>query len=167
MYISVSGKFHFSDLGEMLYNLFLEIGLSINANGYIFDQQTGIVLKYKEHFMKCTFNNEPIYAGKNDIVFDPVNNYQLMELLLGYYLEKEEANGNDHQFIAHFRDDEVKRTEANKGERFKQRIILRTKCGDICTQYYYNLYLAYSEAIFLLAGSDEYDLSNFDILPEV
>ena len=63
--------------------------------------------------------------------------------------------------------EEFKRGFYAKGERFRQRVVIRTKKGDLYTQYYYNIYLAYIEAIFLLSENFEYDLSNFDILPEV
>ena len=35
MYPSANGKMFFNDLKEMYYNLFIEIGLSINNDNYI------------------------------------------------------------------------------------------------------------------------------------
>lgn len=166
MYPSGNGKMFFSNLKEMYYNLFLEIGLSINNDNYIYDQDNGIILKYKDKYMKLSFNNE-VYAGKNDIVFDPSTNYNLMIMIFGYYMEKELANGNDIGYIAQFTEEEFKRTKENKKERYRQRAVVRTKNGDICSNYYYNLYLALIEIIFIISGNDGYDLSNFDILPEV
>ena len=166
MYPSANGKMMFDDLREMYYDLFLEIGLSINNDQYIYDQDTGIVLKYKDKYMKMSFNSD-VYAGRNDMVFDPVTNYNLIVTLLGYYLEKEAADGNDIGYIADFKEEEFKRGFYAKGERFRQRVVIRTKTGDLFTNYYYNLYLAYIEAIFIVSGSTNYDLSNFDILPEV
>jgi hypothetical protein len=166
MYPSADGKMLFNDLKEMYYDLFLEIGLSINHDQYIFDQDTGIVLKFKDKQMKMSFSNN-VYAGNNDIVFDPSTNYNLMVTLFGYYIEKESANGNDIGYIAHFTEEEAGKVFVPKGERFKQRLVIRTKNGDIYTSYYYNLYLSYIEAIFIISGSNNYDLHNFDILPEV
>ena len=166
MYPSANGKMFFKDLNEMYYNLFLEIGLSINSDQYIYDQDTGIVLKYKDKYMKMSFTNE-VYSGRNDMIFDPADNYHLIVTLLGYYIEKESANGNDIGYIADYKEEEFKRGFYAKGERFRQRVVIRTKKGDLYTQYYYNIYLAYIEAIFLLSENFEYDLSNFDILPEV
>jgi hypothetical protein len=165
MYPSANGKMFFNDLKEMYYNLFIEIGLSINNDNYIYDQDTGIVLKYKDKYMKLSFNNE-VYAGRNDIVFDPSTNYNLMVMLFGYYMEKEAANGNDIGYIAQFTEEEFKRTKDQK-ERYRQRAVVRTRTGDICSNYYYNLYLALIDVIFIISGSLNYDLSNFDILPEV
>ena len=166
MYPAANGKIMFSDLKEMYYNLFIEIGLSINNDQYIYDQDTGIVLKYKDKYMKMSFTGD-VYAGRNDMVFDPITNYNLIVTLLGYYIEKEIANGNDIGYIADFKEEEFKREVYVKGERFKQRVVVKTKNGDFCSNYYYNLYLAYIEIIFILSGNTEYDLTNFDILPEV
>ena len=85
MFPSASGKTCFNDLREMYYNLFLEIGLSVNAENYIYDQDTHTVLKFKDKYMKYSFNSE-VYAGRNDIVFDPSSNYNLMVMLFGYYM---------------------------------------------------------------------------------
>ena len=167
MYPSANGKMFFNDLNEMYYNLFLEIGLSVNNEQYIYDQDTGIVLKFKEKRIKMSFTNI-VYGGNNDIVFDPSTNYDLMVKLFGYYIEKETSNDNDIGYIAHFTEEEpTKKVFVSEGERFKQRLVIKTKNGDISTNYYYNLYLSYIEAIFIISGNTEYDLSNFDILPEV
>lgn len=164
MFPSASGKTCFNDLREMYYNLFLEIGLSVNSENYIYDQDTHTVLKFKDKYMKYSFNSE-VYAGRNDIVFDPSSNYNLMVMLFGYYMEKETSNGNDIGYIAQFTEEEFKRPKDSK-ERFRQRVVVRTKNGDICSQFYYNLYLAFIEAIFIISENN-YDLSNFDILPEI
>lgn len=166
MYPSANGKMLFSNINEMYYSLFAEIGLSVNHDNYIYDQDSGIVLKYKDQYIKMNFNGDT-YPGKNDIVFDPSTNYNLIVVLFGYYIDKEQANGNDIEYIADFKEEENKRAFIPKGERFKQRLVVRTKKGDITTDYFYNLYLAYIQAIFIISGDDNLDLSNFDILPEV
>lgn len=166
MYPSANGKMFFNDTREMYYNLFLELGLSINNEQFIYDQDTGVVLKYKDKRIKMSFTGN-VYGSNNDVVFDPSINYDLMVKLFGYYIEKETQNGNDIGYIAHFAEEEFGRAFVPKNERFKQRIVIKTKNGDIKTTAYYNLYLAYVEAIFILSGNIDYDLSNFDILPEV
>ena len=167
MYPSANGKVYFSDVNEMYYNLFLEIGLAINNEQFIYDQDTGIVLKYKDKRIKMSFTND-VYGSNNDVVFDPSTNYDLMVKLFGYYIEKEtHQNENDIGYIAHFTDEEFGRPFVPKEERYRQRLIVKTKHGDLRTNPYYNIYLAYIEAIFIISGNIEYDLSNFDILPEV
>ena len=90
-----------------------------------------------------------------------------MVKLFGYYIEKETNEGNDIGYIAHFTEEENGKAFIPKDERFKQRVVVRTRNGDICSNYYYNLYLAYIEIIFIISENPQYDLSNFDILPEV
>ena len=71
------------------------------------------------------------------------------------------------QNASDYTEEEAGKVFVPKGKRFKQRVVIRTKNGDIYTNYFYNLYLAYIEAIFIISGNTDYDLSNFDILPEV
>ena len=166
MYPSANGKMYFNDTREMYYNLFIELGLSVNSEQFIYDQDTLIVLKYKDKRIKMNFNGN-VYGSNNDVVFDPSTNYDLMVKLFGYYIEKETANGNDIGYIAHFTEEEFNRPFLPKDERYRQRVVVKTKNGDFKTDPYYNIYLAYIEAIFILSGNPDYDLSNFDILPEV
>ena len=172
MFIGANGKTFFNDMGELFYNLFLEIGLGINQDQYIYDQDSGIVLKCKDRYIKASINNTPVYAGKNDIVFDPANNYNLIVWLLSYYAEKEEANGEGNvSYMSHFTEPEVyisRKTDRDTTKRYRQRVVIVTRSGqNLHTGFYYNLYLAFIEAIFILSGNDEYDLSNFDVVPEM
>lgn len=149
----------FNDVYERNYYLFMEIGLSINNNQYLIDQDTGQTLQFKDKYIKATVEPVPIYAGKTDILFEPERNYGLMEKLLGYYIDKE-SNSDEGDRIGYI---------ANYTEYFpdktKQRVVIKTARGDIATQFYHNLYLAYMEAIFLLSGSfNNLTLSNFDIV---
>lgn len=166
MYPSANGKLFFEDEKEMYYNLFLELGLGVNNDQYVYDQDTGIVLKFQDQYIKMNFNND-IYPGKNDIIFDPSTNYHLIRVLFGYYIDKERENGNDIGYIADYKEEENQRALISKNERFRQRFVVKTKRGDIKSDYFYNIYLAYIHAIFIISGNNEYDLSNFDILPEV
>ena len=148
MYPSANGKMFFNNFNEMFYELFMEIGLAINNEQYVYDQDTGIILKFKDKRIKMSFTSD-VYAGNNDIIFDPSTNYDLMVKLFGYIKPR------------------IQSFKFPKDERFKQRVVVRTRNGDICSNYYYNLYLAYIEIIFIISENPQYDLSNFDILPEV
>ena len=130
MYPSSNGKMYFSDVNEMYYELFLEIGLGVNSSQYIYDQDTGIVLKYKDKHIKMNFNNN-VYAGNNDIVFDPSTNYNLMVTLFGYYIEKETNEGKNIGYIAQFTEDDQSKAFVAKGERFKQRVFRRSRSAFI------------------------------------
>lgn len=154
---NVNGKIMFDDMYELYYHLFLEIGLSINCNNYLYDQDTEILLMYKDKYIKATTFPVPIYAGRNDIVFDPSQNYNLMVSILGYYIDKESNSdsGDNIGFIAQYIED-------NDIE--MQRVVVKTKNGDYASQFYHNVFLGYIEVIFLLAHSFNVDLSNFDLV---
>lgn len=154
---NVNGKIMFDDMYELYYHLFLEIGLSINSNQYLYDQDTGIPLMYKDKYIKATIVPVPIYAGRNDIVFDPSQNYNLMVSILGYYIDKESnsEDGDNIGFIAQYIED--------NGEEM-QRVVVKTRNGDFTSQYYHNVFLGYIEVIFLLARSFNVNLSNFDLV---
>lgn len=150
------GQMVFDDLQEMYYNLFNEIGLSINKDSYLYDMDTGQVLLFKDKYIKASNNPlDDLYAGKTDIVFDPLKNYTLMTTLFGYYIDKEFADRPGY-FIAQYIDD-------NPEDKHLQRFVVKTQDGDIYSKFYNNTYLGYVENIFNLAGSTV-DLSNFDLV---
>ena len=154
-----NGKVMFDDPYEMNYHLFMNMGLSINRDQYLYDQDTMITLKYKDKYIKATVEPREIYPGRTDIVFDPAKNYNLVVTLLGYYVEKltnspeGDMIGYNSQYIE------------DNSEKTKQRFVIRTmRFGTYESQFYFNLYLAYIEALFVLTDSFQVDLSNFDVL---
>lgn len=160
MKILANGKTMYDDIYELYYNLFNEIGLSINSDNYLYDQDTMEILKYKEKFIKAFVDSTSVYAGKYDVIFNPAKYYKIMVAIFGYYIDKESKNlnGDTIGYITQF-------LEENE-TRDKQRLVVRTSIrGDIISDYYYNLFLGYIDCIFKLAGEDV-DLSNFDIVEE-
>ena len=156
MTFNAEGRIVFDDVPEMYYNLFNEIGLAINKESYLYDTDTGIVLKFKDKYIKASNKpGEDLYAGKTDVVFDPLKNYTLMTSLFGYYIDKEFVDRPDF-YIAQFIDD-------NPEDKHLQRVVVKTREGDVFSEYYYNTYLGYVENIFNLSGTYVY-LKNFDIV---
>lgn len=158
MQFLTNGKILFDDIYEMYYHLFSEIGLAINSDQYLYDQDSMTLLRYKDNFIKATVQPIEIYSGKNDIVFDPVRNYNLMVNLFGYFISKESNSieGDKIRFISQYIDDNQTKD--------KQRLVVKTANGDFASQFYYNIYLAYIECIFLLSGNFTPDLGNFDFV---
>lgn len=150
-----NGKVQFDDFFELTYNLFSEMGISLNNENYIYDQDTCQPIKFKEKYIKASFTPQPIYPGRNDIIFEPNKNYNLMVSLFGWFMDKylhsEDCKIN---YVAHFVDETPEK---------QQRVVLRTTQGDISTMFYSHLYLSYIETIFLLTDSINPDLHNFDI----
>lgn len=155
MYFNQNGETCFNDLPEMYYNLYNEIGLAINGNHYLYDTDTGVVLRFQDKYIKTS--NKPyeiVYPGRNDIVFEPMKNYSLMASLFGYFIDKEFVDTPD-LFVAQFIED-------NK-DYDKQRVVVRTKNGDIASPFYNNVYLGFCYCIFIISGY-KVNLDEFDII---
>ena len=150
-----NGKMIFDDIYEMYFQLFAEIGLGINQNQYLYDQDSMIVLKYKDKYIKATVTPQEIYAGRTDIVFDPSKNYNLMTTLFGYFIDKESSTEGKIKYASQYIEDDPSKT--------KQRLVVKTANGDIVSSFYFNIYLAYIECIFILSGYNV-DLANFDFI---
>ena len=159
MHFSPNQKMMFDNISEMYYHLFMEMGLGINSADRLYDQDTMVELQFKEKYIKASTTGQPLYAGRNDIVFEPARNYQLMVALVGYYIDKEiKTSGDTIGYIAQYVEDDANRE--------RQRVVIKTVAkGDIVSQFYLNVYLAYIECIFALADMTV-DLSNLDIVME-
>lgn len=156
-----NGTSGFENMTDMFYDLFSEIGLGINSQQYLYDQDTQIVLMFRDKYIKASITGQPLYAGRNDIVFEPQKNYTLMTRLFEYYLDKcQNSDDGDmlQGYIAHYIDDNETKE--------KQRVVVKTMGrGEISSNYYYNIYLAYIDCLFKIAGYNV-DLNNFDIRVE-
>lgn len=156
-----NGTVGWTDMFDMHYDLFSEIGLGINSQQYLYDQDTQTTLMFKDKYIKASINGAPVYAGRNDIVFEPAKNYTLMTRLFEYYLDKcQNSDDGDmlQGYIAHYIDDDETKE--------KQRVVVKTVGrGEIASNYYYNIYLAYIDCIFRIAGYTAM-LQNFDIKAE-
>lgn len=156
-----NGTIGFDNIFDMYYDMFSEIGLGIGPNNYLYDQDTQITIMFKDKYIKASIDGQPIYAGRNDILFEPAKNYTLMTRLFEYYLDKAQ-NSDDGDiikgYVAHYIDDD--------NTREKQRVVVKTLGrGEIASKFYFNIYLAYIDCIFRIAGYNP-DLSNFDIKVE-
>lgn len=153
----------FTDLNDLMINYLSEMGLAVDeTTQYLYDQDNGNVLKYKEKNIKVSINGIPAYAGLTDIVFDPFHNYGIVSSLFGHYLDvcKESDDGDLlGGYIAHG-------VEDNR-ENDKQRVVVKTiNRGEIASNYYKSVFLAFADCTFRIAGY-VVDLSAFDIFDEV
>ena len=104
-----NGTIGFDNIFDMYYDMFSEIGLGIGPNNYLYDQDTQITIMFKDKYIKASIDGQPIYAGRNDILFEPAKNYTLMTRLFEYYLDKAQ-NSDDGDiikgYVAHYIDDD-------------------------------------------------------------
>ena len=158
MHFNPDGSMSFESYGDLYFHMFIEMGLSINKDSYLFDQDSGsqFPLQFDGKAIKANTKDQPIYVGENEVAFDPTTNYSVMSRLFYYYLDKYASNEDrEYTYLAHSIEDNPDRT--------KQCVCIKTDKGKIYSKFYYNLYLAYIEMIFKIGGSCPLDLSNFDI----
>lgn len=162
MQFNPDGSVSFSSYGDLYFHMFIEMGLSINKDSYLFDQDSGSTnpLLFDGKSIKANTKDQPIYTNENEIAFDPTINFSVMSKLFYYFLDKYN-NGDEeaeYKYIAHSIEDNPERT--------KQCICIKTDKGKIYSKYYYNLYLAFIEMIFILNQSYTVNLDNFDFKRE-
>lgn len=161
MIILPNGKYGFADINDMYYDLFNEMGISINRDNFLYDQDNGNLIAFEDKYLKASIDGRPVYPGKNDMLFEPNKCFAMLKALYGFYIDKcvkDEDGDKTGGYIADFIVDDAARE--------KQQVVLRSKTrGDIASHFYYNIYLSYIDNIFRIAGY-EVDLSNFDEIPE-
>ena len=151
----------FNSIPELYFDLFNEMGFGVKTpEGYLYDQDYGTMLTFDNNYIKVPLTEQEIYAGRNEIVFDPAHNYKLINMLFGLYLDKCK-NSDDGDilggFVAFYSEDDPER---------KQRVVVKTiERGEISSRWYWNIYLAFFDCIFRINEYDV-DLSNFDVKPE-
>ena len=157
MHILPTGKIAFDTIGEMNFNLFNTIGLAINQEQHLYDQDTLQELHYKDKYIKSTVQDVPVYAGKNDIIFEPSKNYNLMATLFGYYIDKESASedGDKIGYIA-------QGTEDTPDKEYHRIFVQTARFGRVESDWFLNGYLGFIDCIFKLDGQNV-DIHNFDI----
>ena len=159
MVFNPDGTISYTDVFELYYNLFNTIGLSVNADQYLYDQDNLQILKYNDKAIKAATAPMNVYAGKNDVIFEPAVNYDMMVKLFGYWLDKEIAIGENPN-IGVYQSQYIEDHPENK---LLQRFTVCFANGTKYTSQFYNkLYLAYMELIFLIGDNQVVNLHNFD-----
>jgi len=157
-------KIQFKDEFDLIYHLFLEAELDTDENDYVYDRETLSRLAFNGKLIKASGTPKALYAGREDIIFD-IYNFNMIKMLFGYIINKASEDPEVNlQYVADFIQDEP-RKRVFKEDRLKQRLGVRTADrGDIYSDYYYNICLAYIDMIFKLYDNLDPDLSNFDII---
>lgn len=157
-----NGRTMFSTKGELYYHILIEMGLGLDKNNHIYDQYTGDTLSWKDKYIKCSINDQPIYAGKDEVLFTIDENFQLFMNIFSRYLDcLEDDPDSDISIVAYYIDfDEALN---------KSRLIVKYNKKDgssvgniLSTNFFSDTWLCYIEAVFLLNGNVTFDLSNFD-----
>lgn len=133
-----------------------EIGLELDRQYNVIDQDTGVQLQINGRLIKYYFGSEinPDSNVDGDKIFDAVKDSYLLNFLVAYYIEKLKFE-DPSLYIYSFH---------SINDKFKPRTALEFK-GSINTRtrFYYSDCLKFIEGLYKLNGSD-IDLSDYDMM---
>ena len=153
---------------DLVFALICEIGLGITPEGFLYDQDTGIILQYNGMQIKASVNrNAPAIATNIVAAFDPVFDPKIMQVMLGYYAKKcEELGYLTVVAITENVEDIPSYNNFDNLHTKRGRITVSLEDGRVLSSnYYYQKGLKYSD-IILRMGGNNVDLQKFDSLPE-
>jgi hypothetical protein len=149
-----NGVMQFDDVYDLIYNLLNTIGLSIDNNGYIYDQESKVHIQIHGCKLKASVDPRiPCYAGQGEVVFDILNNIRLVTTMLGYCIDKETAL-NGFRCISQF-------PEEIPESRMTAMTLKMADQTNRTTLFYNNKCLKFIHAMFLVYD-ENVDLTNFD-----
>ena len=102
MQITSDGKTQLSTKGELYYHLLLEMGLALDKLNHLYDQNTGDTLAWKDKYIKCSVDDQPIYAGKDEIIFSLDENFQLFMNLYAHFLDTLAADPDNNIVVVSY-----------------------------------------------------------------
>ena len=139
-------------INNLLYQLMTEIGLEIDSEMRIVDQDDGNVIMFKGKSLKVSLDNyrQP-FIGRNDILFDPITNFKVMNNLFSYFIHKTSVTEGRYFNIFY-------PVNLPNGRTY---IEIKENNQVIRSGAYMNPCIAYIDLIFRING-EAYDLSMYD-----
>lgn len=129
-----------------------DIGLTVDSNNRVMDQDTREYLSYRDKNMKFSSQNS-VTLTNQDIIFDPITDKAVMGSLFNHYLGKIEEE--DGVYVAlHYE----QRSEDGKSTA----LVAKVDNQEITTDYYKNDSLKYVEMIKRLNGDSDYNMKDYD-----
>lgn len=141
--------------GELMMD---EIGLYVDPYGRVVDQETNAALQIKGKGLKFSVDGS-VNVGKNEMVFDPLNNQALANNLFGYYLNNR-FNENGNNYVSNYC------TVASNNDKTKGSLEVKTNEKVMSSGEYYLDSLKYADMVMQMNGSSSIDLSEFDKTPQ-
>ena len=158
-----------NSLEDLVYALLNEIGLGITPEGFLYDPDTNQVLQFGGKQIRTSINKaSPAISTDLYAAFDPIFDNRFMGMMLGYYLHKEECNGNISPLSIFETIQETKPYETDDHIHSKKTFATVVCEGGYrytsCS--YYQKGLKYSDIILRIGGNPYCDLTKFDSIPE-
>ena len=140
-------------IDDLEQKLMMEIGLSVDLEHTVTDQDFGTYLSLHGKYIKAKRNGiEPFVNRHSSIYFDPVRNVKFMRYLFQYYMTK--IQKLDNRYFSVFFPTYNQETGAGC-------IDIKNETESYRSKYYYNEALRYIDIIFRISG-EEIDLTKFD-----
>lgn len=141
---------------EFATKIMQEVGLETTSDNYVIDQDTGDMLNFKGKNIKFSMDgNVPL--SKNDILFDPLENSNMMSQLFTYYTNKLDAQDDRYINVIY----------STQQDRYSKGTVSCKEGGRIIeSDEYYKDSLRYANLITKLNGEGE-DFSELDTAPIV
>lgn len=142
-------------INNLNYQLMCEIGLEVDQEMRVVDQDLGNVIMFKGKTLKANIGGlrQP-FIGRNDILFDPVNNYKIMTTIFAYYVQKL-TNMEGRYFNIFYP------VQLQSGKTYAE---IKEDMKVIRSGAYFNPCIAFIDLVFRL-NNEEYDLSMYDSIP--
>jgi hypothetical protein len=138
------------ELGKAILD---EIGVNVGDDYILYDQDTGAPIQFQGKNVKFSSTNpELVYIGNGDVLFDPVHNLQMINKMMGMYLDKESENGKETLCMY---------DEYNREAKTTSHSIKFSQTDKVTSHYYKNKCLSICDNFMELANMDN-DLSKFD-----
>ena len=81
-------KTQIRNINELEYKLLMEIGLDIDTEHRLVDQDFGTFVFFNGKHIKAKRNGIEPFINKHTVYFDPVGNVKFMRQLFQYYINK-------------------------------------------------------------------------------
>lgn len=157
-----------NSLEDLVFSILNEIGLAITPDGLVYDQDNMTILKCGGYQIKASVDpRNPAITTDIYLALDPVFDNKLMQMLLGYYLAKQEFEGNIVAPVISDYTEDIPSYNDFDNLRSKRTSLTVISNGITKTSLlYYQKGLKFSDMILRLGGNDFVDLRKFDSLPE-
>lgn len=139
-------------MNELEYELLLAIGLSVDSNCNLIDQDYGTIVYLNGKNIKAKRGAIEPFIRRTDVYFDPVNNVKLMRTLFQYFINK--INDLDNRYFSVFFP--VFKDNGSTA------IEIKSETESFRSDYYYNESLRYIDLIFKISGYEYVDMKKYD-----
>lgn len=139
-------------MNDLEYQLLLTIGLSVDANHNLIDQDYGTIVYLNGKNIKVKRGPVEPFIRKTDIYFDPLNNMKLMRSLFQYFINK--IHDLDNRYFSVF--------FPVYGDNGAIAIEIKSETESFKSDYFHNESLRYMDLIFKISGYDHINLKQYD-----